>query len=108
MGLTLWAYRGPLLRPAATGQANQKERRQNADSMLRHWRSPRPLLTSKCFARLRPNFPEGYNLRGLIQEIPPIQGISLGGAEAGVADYAAQFFFCGAVGYACGSHYIFF
>jgi hypothetical protein len=44
----------------------------------------------------------------LVQEVLAIQGVALGGAEAGVADYAAQFFFGGAVGYTCGSYYIFF
>ncbi len=44
----------------------------------------------------------------LIQEILPIQRIPLRGPEARVADDAAQFFFGGAVGHACGSYYIFF
>ena len=46
--------------------------------------------------------------RYLVEEILAIQGVALGGAEAGVADDAAQLFFCRAVGYACGSHYILF
>ena len=44
----------------------------------------------------------------LVQEVLPIQRVTLGGAEAGVADNAAQFFFGGAVGYAGGADYIFF
>ena len=44
----------------------------------------------------------------LIQKVLPIQRISLGGAESGVADNAAQFLFRGAVGHACSPHYIFF
>jgi len=44
----------------------------------------------------------------LVQEILPVERVSLGGAEAGVADDAAEFFFSRAVGYTCGSYYIFF
>ena len=44
----------------------------------------------------------------LVQEVLPIQRISLRGAEARIADDAAQLFFGGAVGHAGGSHYIFF
>ncbi len=47
-------------------------------------------------------------LHVLVQEVLAVEGVALGGAEAGVADYAAQLFFCRAVGDACGSHYIFF
>jgi hypothetical protein len=44
----------------------------------------------------------------LVQEVLPIERVALRGAEAGVADDAAQLFFRRAVGYACGAHYIFF
>jgi len=44
----------------------------------------------------------------LIQEVLPIKRIPLGRSESGVADDPAEFFFRGAVGHACGSHYIFF
>ncbi len=44
----------------------------------------------------------------LVQEVLPIQGVALGGAEASVADDAAEFFFGGAVGDAGGADYIFF
>jgi hypothetical protein len=37
-----------------------------------------------------------------------VERVAAGWAEASVSDYTAQFFFCGAVGYACGSYYIFF
>ncbi len=47
-------------------------------------------------------------LHDLVQEVLAIQRVSLGGAEAGVADYAAQFLFGSAVGYARGSYYILF
>src|SRR5580692_1527202 len=47
-------------------------------------------------------------LQSLVQEVLTVESVSLGGAEAGVADDAAEFFFSRAVGYACGSYYIFF
>jgi hypothetical protein len=45
---------------------------------------------------------------GLIQEVLPIQRISLRGAEAGVADDAAEFFLGGAIVDAGGADYILF
>src|SRR5258706_7818412 len=44
----------------------------------------------------------------LVQEVLSVEGIALGRAEAGVADYAAKLLFCRAVRHACGSYYIFF
>jgi hypothetical protein len=44
----------------------------------------------------------------LVQEILAVQGVPLRRTESRVADYAAEFFFCRAVGYARGSYYIFF
>jgi hypothetical protein len=53
-------------------------------------------------------FLQGALLASLVQEVLAVQRVALGWAEAGVADDAAQLFFGGAVGYACGSYYIFF
>ena len=44
----------------------------------------------------------------LVQEVLAVEGVALGGAEAGVADDAAEFFFGGAVGDAGGADYVFF
>jgi hypothetical protein len=44
----------------------------------------------------------------LVQEVLPIEGVALGGAEARIADDAAQLFFGGAIVHARGSDYIFF
>ena len=44
----------------------------------------------------------------LVQEVLPIQSVALRRSESCVANNPAEFFFCRAVGYACGSYYIFF
>jgi hypothetical protein len=44
----------------------------------------------------------------LVQEVLPIQRIPLGRPKSRISNYAAQLFFGGAVGYACGSYYVFF
>jgi len=44
----------------------------------------------------------------LIQEVRPVQRVPLHGAEAGVADDAAELLFCGAIRHAGGTHHIFF
>src|SRR5580693_937754 len=43
-----------------------------------------------------------------IQEVLTVQRVPLCGTESGVADDAAQLFFCCAIGHACGADYIFF
>jgi hypothetical protein len=45
---------------------------------------------------------------GLIQEVLPVQSISLRRPESSVADYSAQLFFGRAVSDARGSYYILF
>jgi hypothetical protein len=64
---------------------------------LRAWR---PVRNDKSFY--------GSAEAPLVQEILAVEGVALGGAEAGVANDSAELFFCGAVGHACGSYYIFF
>jgi hypothetical protein len=51
---------------------------------------------------------DGFLLTALVQEVLPIQRVPLCRPEAGVADNSAQLFFRDAVGYACGSYYVFF
>jgi hypothetical protein len=46
--------------------------------------------------------------RNSVKEILTVEGVALGGAEAGIADDAAQFLFRGAIRYAGGADYIFF
>lgn len=44
----------------------------------------------------------------LLQDVGAVEGVALGGDEAGIGDDAAQFAFIGAIFYAGGEDYILF